>query len=64
MRVEESLVYDRDIRSFFTTLGKVESYETFLMFLAAENAIHLTISIKETSVRHMSSISEELLVYR
>jgi hypothetical protein len=34
MRVEESMVYDREIRSFFTVLGRVESYDTFSMFLA------------------------------
>jgi hypothetical protein len=64
MRVEESLVYDRDVRSFFTTLGRVEAHGTFVMFLAMENSAGAIISIKETSVRQMAAISEELLVYR
>lgn len=64
MRVEESLVYDRDVRAFFTTLGKLEVYDSFVMFLALENSASAVISIKETAVRHMASISEELLVYR
>lgn len=63
-RVEESLLYDREIRSLFNTLGRVESHDTFLIFLAVEKTASLLVSIKETSVRQMSSISEELLVYR
>lgn len=34
LRVEESLVYDRDVRSAFTPLGKLSSHQSFLIFLA------------------------------
>lgn len=46
LRVEESLVYDRDVRSAFTPLGKLSSHQSFLIFLALEKTTGQAVSIK------------------
>lgn len=64
MRVEESLVYDRDVRAGFATVGRAEVGEGFSLSLAVERTANVMVSIKEVPVRRMEDISEELLVYR
>ena len=64
LRVEESLVYDRDVRSAFTPLGKLSSHQSFLIFLALEKTTGQAVSIKEVQVRFIDCISEEMMTYR
>lgn len=62
--IEESVIVEREISSFFTPLTREENYTFFTLYLAKENQIGLIVSIKELSIIHMNYISEELLIYK